>query len=146
MTSRITASLVVCVAAAGVAVGALALDGDDSPSPAGNSSATSSPPTSSAPGGGGYGSSGGDGTAGTPAGATLPIQGFAFGATTVAPGGQVTVDNGDDAPHTVTATGGAFDADVDPGGTTTFAAPDEAGTYAFTCQIHPDMSGTLDVG
>lgn len=145
MTSRITASLVVCVAAAGVAIGALALDADDSAGPGAAATATSAPPTS-APGGGGYGSSGGGDVAGTPAGASLAIQGFAFGATTVAPGGQVTVDNGDDAPHTVTATGGAFDADVGPAGTTTFAAPGDPGTYAFTCQIHPDMSGTLTVG
>jgi plastocyanin len=146
MTSRITASLVVCVAAAGVAVGALALDSDDTAGTGAAGTPTTSPPTTTAPGGGGYGSSGGRDTGGTPAGSTLPIQGFAFGATSVAPGAQVTVENGDDAPHTVTATGGAFDADVDAGGTTSFTAPAEAGAYAFTCQIHPGMSGTLTVG
>lgn len=76
-----------------------------------------------------------------------PVQGFAFGATSVAPGGQVTVDNADGAPHTVTAAGGAFDTgEVAGGGTATFQAPGQPGSYDFTCRIHPGMAGTLTVG
>jgi plastocyanin len=140
MDSRITASLVVCVAAAGVAVGALALEPGDSPAPA-----AGTPPTSVTDDGGGYGAANGGGGAGS--GATLAIRDFSFAATSVAPGGLVTVDNADSADHTVTAEGGEFDSGEVSGGTTSsFQAPDEAGTYEFACEIHPDMTGTLTVG
>ena len=143
MNSRITGSLVVCVAAAGVAVGALVLEPDDSPAPA-----ASTAPTSAGEVPGGYGSGDDAGAvASGPDGATLEIRGFTFAATSVAPGGQVTVDNGDTASHTVTAEGGEFDSgEVAGGGTTSFQAPDEAGTYGFACEIHPDMTGILTVG
>jgi plastocyanin len=140
MDSRITASLVVCVAAAGVAVGALALEPGDSPAPA-----AGTPPTSVTEDGGGYGAANGGGGAGS--GATLAIRDFTFAATSVAPGGLVTVDNADSADHTVTAEDGEFDSGEVSGGTTSsFQAPDEAGTYEFACEIHPDMTGTLTVG
>jgi plastocyanin len=143
MNTRITASLVVCVAAAGVAVGALVLEPDDSPAPAAGTTATSAGQDS-----GGYGTANDAGAvASGPDGATLEIRGFAFAATSVSPGGQVTVDNGDSASHTVTAGDDEFDSgEVPGGGTTTFQAPDEAGTYGFACEIHPDMTGTLTVG
>jgi len=146
MNSRITASLVVCVAAAGVAVGALALDNDDSPS----TGATGSPTTPVDQQSGGYGGDGADtggGGAGGAGSATLEIRDFSFGATSVAPGGQVVVDNADSATHTATAGDGAFDSgEVGGGSTTTFAAPTEPGSYDFACEIHPDMTGTLTVG
>ena len=141
MNSRFTASLVVCVAAAGVAVGALALEPGDSPAPA-----TGTTPTSVSDRPGGYGTAANDaGGAGT--GATLAIRDFTFAATRVAPGELVTVDNEDSAAHTVTAEDGEFGSGEVPGGaTSTFQAPDEAGTYEFACEIHPDMTGTLTVG
>jgi plastocyanin len=148
MNSRITASLVVCVAAAGVAVGALALDNDDSPS----TGATGSPTTPVDQQSGGYGGDGADtggdgGGAGGAGSATLEIRDFSFGDTSVAPGGQVVVDNADSATHTATAGDGAFDSgEVGGGSTTTFAAPTEPGSYDFACEIHPDMTGTLTVG
>lgn len=150
MNSRITASLVVCVAAAGVAVGALALDSDDSSTASGGQAVASADPQTGA-GGTGYGSAGNGGGAaagaGGPAGATLAIQDFAFSSTSVAPGGQVVVDNGDGATHTVTADGGEFDSGgVSGGSTSTFQAPGQAGSYDFACEIHPDMTGTLTVG
>ena len=139
MNSSITASLVVCVAAAGVAVGALALEPGDSPAPA-----AGTPPTSITEDGGSYGAANGGGAG---SGATLAIRDFSFAATSVAPSGLVTVDNGDSAAHTVTAEDGEFDSgDVRGGATSTFRAPDEAGTYEFACEIHPDMTGTLTVG
>jgi plastocyanin len=139
MNSSITASLVVCVAAAGVAVGALALEPGDSPAPA-----AGTPPTSITEDGGSYGAANGGGAG---SGATLAIRDFTFAATSVAPSGLVTVDNGDSAAHTVTAEDGEFDSgEVRGGATSTFQAPDEAGTYEFACEIHPDMTGTLTVG
>lgn len=143
MSSRITAPLVVCIAAAGVAVGALVLEPDDSPAPA-----ASTPTTSAGAVSGSYGTADDAGAGSGPdGGATLEIRDFSFSATSVAPGGQVTVDNSDGAPHTVTAEDGAFDSgEVSGGGAATFAAPGEPGTYDFACEIHPDMTGTLTVG
>ena len=142
MSSRITASLVVCVAAAGVAVGALTLDSDDSPTPAGATS-----PASTTPQSGAYGAADDAGAGTAPDGATLAIRDVRFAAASVAPGGQVTVENGDGTTHTVTADDGAFDSGEVPGGSaTTFQAPAEPGTYDFACQIHPGMTGTLTVG
>jgi plastocyanin len=143
MSTRITASLVVCVAAAGVAVGALALEPDDSPAPA-----AGTPPTSASQGPGGYSSADDAGAdSGPGGGATIEIRGFEFAATTVAPGGLVTVDNRDSVSHTVTAGDGEFDSgEVPGGGAATLQAPDEPGTYGFACEIHPDMTGTLTVG
>jgi plastocyanin len=148
-SSTITGALVVCVAAAGIAVGALVLEpGDTSPAaPAAPAAATPAPA-----GGGGYGSSGGDGGGGAaaapaaPAGGSLEISGFQFGTTTVGAGGQVSVSNRDGAPHTVTSDDGAFDSgQVAGGGTGAFVAPAQPGTYGFHCEIHPDMSGALTV-
>ena len=79
---------------------------------------------------------------------TIVIKNFAFspGTVTVAPGATVTVRNEDQATHTVTATGHAFDTGNIPGGhTATFKAPSKPGHYPYICQIHQYMTGTLDV-
>jgi plastocyanin len=166
-TTHITGALVVIVAAAGVAVGALALDAGGSPAPASNSTATTvqaanPSPVGSTGSGDGYcsdaasgatqsGSDAADGNAGGAAAgnatATLQISGFQFSSVSVAPGGQVTVQNQDSATHTVTSSDGAFDTgDIAGGATATFTAPSTPGTYQFHCDIHPDMTGTLTVG
>ena len=152
-SSTITGALVVCVAAAGIAVGALVLEPSD-PAPAAPAVGAAPAAAPPAPAGGGYGSSNGggntntgNGNTGAPAGASLDISNFQFSATTVGAGGQVTVSNRDGAPHTVTSDDGAFDSgQVGGGGTGAFTAPSQPGTYTFHCQIHPDMSGTLTVG
>jgi plastocyanin len=143
-TTPITGSLVVCVAAASLAAGALLLDaGDDSPAAA--------PASSAAPAAdGGYGSSGpapAGGDAASSGGAVpLEISGFQFASVAVDAGGQVSVANRDSAPHTVTADDGSFDSgEVDGGSAAAIAAPEAPGTYEFHCEIHPDMSGTLTV-
>jgi plastocyanin len=149
-SSTITGALVVCVAAAGIAVGALVLEPADSspgttaaPAAGGAAPATATP----APAGGGYGNESAGSTPAAPAGGSLEISGFQFGAATVGAGGQVSVNNRDGAPHTVTADDGGFDSgQVDGGSTGAFAAPGQPGTYTFHCEIHPDMSGTLTVG
>lgn len=144
MTTRFTASLVVCVAAAGVALGALALESNDAPAPAAGI------PTAAASDTGGYGAANDAGavaTDGAPRAVTLEVSDFSFAAVSVAPGGQVTVANRDGAPHTVTADGGQFDSgEVPGGGSVSFQAPDQPGTYPFACEIHPGMTGTLTVG
>jgi plastocyanin len=152
-SSTITGALVVCVAAAGIAVGALVLEpGDTSPAAtaAGGAAPAAAPPAPA--GGGGYGSSGNGGGAApaapaAPAGGSIEISGFQFGTTTVGAGGQVSVSNRDGAPHTATADDGSFDSGQVGGGSTgSFVAPAQPGTYTFHCEIHPDMSGTLTVG
>lgn len=81
-------------------------------------------------------------------GSTITISGFAFsGDLTVKAGATVTVVNKDTVPHTLTdKANGKFDTGtIAPGGTGTFTAPSQAGTYSFGCRIHPDMHGTLTV-
>lgn len=77
----------------------------------------------------------------------ITIAGFQFQVPdSVAAGSTVEVANTDSAPHTVTADDGAFDSgqvDADSGGS--FTAPSEAGTYAFHCEVHPNMKGELVV-
>lgn len=140
MSTPITSALVVCVAAAGLAAGALFLEADDDD--------TASPGAAPAPAAddssGGYGGGGGGETP-SPAGASLEISGFQFGAVTADGGGQVAVQNRDSAPHTVTADDGGFDAGVEGGSSGSFTAPAQPGTYSFHCEIHPDMSGTITV-
>jgi plastocyanin len=80
--------------------------------------------------------------------AAITIKDFAFGnPITVSPGATVSVTNQDTAEHTVTADQGqAFDTEVKgSGGTATFTAPSQPGTYAFHCTYHPNMHGTLTV-
>lgn len=63
----------------------------------------------------------------------------------VAAGGTVTWTNAGVAPHTVSATDGSFDSGtLETGGVfeQTFASP---GSYAYLCQMHPDMAGTVEV-
>lgn len=84
------------------------------------------------------------------AGATIVIKNFAFvpSTLTVSPGEKVTVRNTDSATHTVTSTAAtkAFDTgNINPGQTVTFTAPNVTGSYAYICQIHQFMHGTLTV-
>jgi plastocyanin len=64
---------------------------------------------------------------------------------TVAPGTTVEWDNDDGARHTVTAADKSFDSgDLKPGTkwSYTFAA---AGTFAYGCTQHPEMTGSVTV-
>src|SRR6478752_3401855 len=95
------------------------------------------------------GSTSGQGSGAANAAATITISNFAYeipGA--VAPGAEVKVINMDTAEHTVTADQNAtlFDVEVkENGGTATFKAPSEPGTYALHCNYHPNMHGSLTV-
>src|SRR5215211_5108112 len=82
-------------------------------------------------------------------GKTMPvsIKNFAFNPpnTTVSAGTTVTWVNNDQVPHTPTANDGAFDSGtLQPGQSYSFVF-DKPGTYAYHCNIHPDMTGTITV-
>ena len=78
---------------------------------------------------------------------TVTIQGFAFnpGEVTVTVGDTVTWTNNDTRGHTATADAGGFDTgtiSVGASKTITFAT---AGTFAYHCTIHPDMTASIIV-
>ena len=78
---------------------------------------------------------------------TVSIKNFAFNPpnATVAAGTTVTWVNNDQAPHTATADDGTFDSGtLQPGQSFSFTF-DKAGTYAYHCNIHPDMTATVTV-
>lgn len=120
--------------------------GDDVVAGSGNAttSSTAGSSTTAAAGGDDYSPGGGGGEA--TAGSTVVAKDFSLTSVTVAPGSKVEVENEGAAPHTVTADDGTFDTDrVEPGASTSFTAPTEPGDYAYHCEIHPAMTGTLTV-
>ncbi len=72
--------------------------------------------------------------------------GFAPGTVKIQPGAWVTWSNAGQDPHTVTALDGSFDSgNLDPSeGYSWFFA--DAGTFTYTCTLHPWMQGTVIVG
>jgi plastocyanin len=67
-----------------------------------------------------------------------------MGTMTVAPGATITVTNKDSAAHTLTGSGFGT-GNLNPGQTKTITAPMTPGSYALTCDYHPNMHGTLIV-
>lgn len=64
---------------------------------------------------------------------------------TIEEGGKVIWVNRDSAPHTATADDGSFDTgtiEQDKLKSESFKQP---GTYAYFCEVHPDMHGTVEV-
>jgi plastocyanin len=58
----------------------------------------------------------------------------------------MTIADGDDEPHTVTADDGSFDSgSFDKAAPGTLLAPKTPGVYPVHCTIHPSMHGTLTV-
>ena len=94
-----------------------------------------------------------DGDEGTPgaadaaAGAAVEIADFAFSPEelTVDAGTTVTWTNADGPPHTASADDGSFDSGRLEQGDSYSEAFDEPGTYAYHCEIHPRMTGTIVV-
>jgi plastocyanin len=78
---------------------------------------------------------------------TIVAADFSLTDLTVAPGEEIVLDNTGSAPHTATADDGAFDTGQVSGGDTSdpVTAPDEPGSYAFHCEVHPSMTATLTV-
>jgi plastocyanin len=83
-----------------------------------------------------------------PAGdSTVTIQDFAFGPAelSVAAGTTVTFVNNDTTAHTATADDGSWDTGtIEPGASATVTL-DAAGTFAYHCQFHPNMTATITV-
>jgi plastocyanin len=85
---------------------------------------------------------------GGPGANAISIESFTFGppVLTAAPGATISVTNGDQTAHTVTATDKSFDTgDLDGGAKTTITAPRKPGSYSYICDIHQYMQGTLEV-
>lgn len=78
----------------------------------------------------------------------ITARNFAFSPVVVrvAKGTTVTLTNKDGAPHTWTADGGQWDSGVIAAGSTSTRRFDEVGTFAFHCEIHTSMKGTVEVG
>jgi plastocyanin len=135
--------LLVAAAAAVLAVAACS-SGDDSPPAAAGSSAPAAPSATSAPATGTSAPGGGE-DSGSSAGGTIKIKDFRFGdPLTVAPGAKIEVENEDTARHDVVADDGtSFKTPLlGQGEKSTFTAPTKAGTYKFSCSVHPtSMSG-----
>jgi plastocyanin len=78
----------------------------------------------------------------------VTIAGFAFSPSTVtvSVGDTVTWTNNDGATHTATADGGQFDTgNISGGGGSDSVTFNSAGTFAYHCQIHSAMTGTVVV-
>lgn len=78
------------------------------------------------------------------AGHTVTIAGHAFqpAALKIKAGDTITFVNQDNAPHTATATDGAFDTGrLSPGQSAKVKVA--KGTHPYICRIHPSMHGTV---
>lgn len=85
-------------------------------------------------------------TGGAGGGTTITIAGFAFDPDTITVSGptEVTVTNEDSATHTFTLDDGSVDETVEPGATVTVTVDVSAAT-GFHCNIHPQMTGQIEV-
>ena len=78
---------------------------------------------------------------------SVTIAGFAFAPSTVTiqVGDSVTWTNEDSTPHTATAEDGSFDTGQLANGDSNTVTFDTAGTFAYVCSIHPQMTGSVVV-
>jgi plastocyanin len=87
------------------------------------------------------------GSAGAASGSiTISDSGFTPASFRVAVGGTVTFANNGKAMHTVTAGNGSFDSDMIKSGGTWAHTFTTAGSFAYSCILHPNMRGTINVG
>ena len=77
----------------------------------------------------------------------VAISGFSFSPrdVTVSVGDSVTWTNSDAQAHTATADDGSFDTDSIGNGASKSVTFSTAGTFAYHCEIHPTMTGTVVV-
>jgi plastocyanin len=80
-------------------------------------------------------------------GGSVAIVNFSYdpSTATVAANGFITWTNNDDTSHTVTFDGGPNCGNVSGGGGTETVQFTVAGSYPYHCNIHPDMTGTVEV-
>jgi plastocyanin len=79
--------------------------------------------------------------------AKVEIVDFAYGPdpVTIQAGGKVIWANRDSTPHTATAEDGTFNTGTIEEGKIKSETFKEPGTYAYICEIHPTMHGTVRV-
>lgn len=79
--------------------------------------------------------------------AKVEIEGFEFvpSTVTIEEGGKVIWMNQDSTEHTATLDDGSFDSGVLAEGKLKSESFKEPGTYAYHCEIHPEMTGTVEV-
>jgi plastocyanin len=102
---------------------------------------------STAPTGGTGGATGATSETGSAGGeTTITIAGFAFdpGTITVSGPTEVTISNQDSATHTFTLDDGSVDETI-AGGETVTVTVDVSETTGWVCNIHPSMTGTVEV-
>jgi plastocyanin len=85
-------------------------------------------------------------TGGGGGGTSITIAGFAFDPDTITVSGptEVTITNNDSTTHTFTLDDGSVDQTMDPGATETVTVDVSAST-GFHCNIHPQMTGQIEV-
>jgi plastocyanin len=98
-------------------------------------------------GGSSTNSGGGSASTATASAGSVSMAGRAFSPSTItiAAGGSVTFHNDDDRAHTVTANDGAFDSGTIAEGGAWKRTFKQAGTFAYLCAIHPEMTGEVTV-
>ncbi len=81
------------------------------------------------------------------ANASVSITDFQFtpASVTVSVGDTVSWSNDSPTPHTVTSNSGAFDSGIKNAGQGFSFTFTSAGTFAYSCTIHPQMTGTVVV-
>jgi plastocyanin len=96
--------------------------------------------------GGATGSTGSTAATGGGGGTTITIAGFAFDPSTITVSGptEITITNNDSTTHTFTLDDGSVDQTMDPGATETVTVDVSAST-GFHCNIHPQMTGQIEV-
>ena len=84
---------------------------------------------------------------GAPPSVEVRIDNFSFSPAviTVKPGTQITWTNADDIPHTVVSDSKSFKSKVLATGEKFTFTAGKAGTYAYSCSIHPNMTGKVVV-
>lgn len=138
--------------AAALVAGCAGDDGGGAASGGEPATTTAAPATTQDDGGGGgrggdYGGGGGGGSGGQAGAGAVEIADFAFApdSSDVKVGDSVKWTNQDGATHTVTADDGAFDSGNLAGRKSFSFTFDEAGTFAYHCDIHQSMTGTVVV-
>ena len=102
--------------------------------------------TTATTGGATGGATGSTAATGGGGGTTITIAGFAFDPDTITVSGptEVTITNNDSTTHTFTLDDGSVDETVEPGATVTVTVDVSAST-GFHCNIHPQMTGQIEV-